>query len=109
MNTNVKSLVHHAFLVWVHKDVEQKDVMDIVWDNGSIEFNATVCNVCIQPLYNIQPWHPPSTSTLSLQMPQQPDYVDVVMFDVLNETDCASNEIVNAMEVIFDDADEKKL
>jgi hypothetical protein len=42
-------------------------------------------------------------------MPQQPDYVDVVMFDVLNETDCASNEIVNAMEVIFDDADEKKL
>jgi hypothetical protein len=83
--------------------------MDIAWDNGSIELNAAIHNVCIQPLYDIQPRHPPSTSTLSLQMPQQPDYVNVVMFDVSNETDCTSNKIVDAMEVIFDDVDKKKL
>jgi hypothetical protein len=35
-------------------------------------------------------------------MPDQINYVVVVMFDISNETVCVSNEIVDAMEVDSD-------
>ena len=61
-------------------------------------YNSTTSNSSI----HVQLEHLRPTRASFCRMPDQINYVVVIMFDVSNETICVSNEIVDAMEVDSD-------
>ena len=63
-----------------------------------VMYNSTTSNSSI----HVQLEHLRPTRASFCRMPDQINYVVVVMFDVSNETVCVSNEIVDAMEVDSD-------